>query len=251
MLKFLKKYYDNTLSTNFVTNNQKYREFWIEKTLKKIASGQKILDAGAGELQYKKFCNHLNYTSQDFGQYNGKGNNEGLQTNSWDNSKLDIIADITDIPVNNDSFDAVMCIEVFEHLPEPAKAIKEFSRIIKLNGKLIITAPFCSITHFAPYYYANGYSKYWYKKILKENNFTIDEIDYNGNFFEYLAQEIDRIAYMETKYTDLNLSKKIYNKISIGIILKLLNDLSKKNKKSEEMLCFGLHILATKNIIKI
>ncbi len=251
MLKFLKKYYDNTLSTNFVTNNQKYREFWIEKTLKKIASGQKILDAGAGELQYKKFCNHLNYTSQDFGQYNGKGNNEGLQTNSWDNSKLDIISDITGIPVNNASFDAVMCIEVFEHLPEPAKAIKEFSRIIKLNGKLIITAPFCSITHFAPYYYANGYSKYWYKKILKENNFTIDEIDYNGNFFEYLAQEIDRIAYMETKYTDLNLSKKIYNKISIGIILKLLNDLSKKNKKSEEMLCFGLHILATKNIIKI
>ena len=35
-------------------------------------------------------------------------------------------------------------------------------------------------------------------------------------------------------------------KIGAKIILKLLNNLSKNNKDSEEMLCHGLHVLATK-----
>ncbi len=228
------------------TKNTKTREEWLKKTLKKIPAGHKILDAGAGELQYKKFCSHLKYTSQDFGQYDGQGNQEGLQTKTWDNSKLDIISDITDIPVDNNSFDTIMCIEVLEHIPEPSKAIKEFARILKPGGKLIITAPFCSLTHFAPYYFANGYSKYWYKQILKHYGFNINEIQYNGNFFEYLAQEIRRIPYVEKQYTNLNISKKIIYKISFKLILNLLNRLSLNNNGSEEILNFGLHVLATK-----
>ena len=48
-------------------------EKWLGKTLSQIPAGSRILDAGAGELKYKKFCAHLNYVSQDFGQYDGKG----------------------------------------------------------------------------------------------------------------------------------------------------------------------------------
>ncbi|MCK4918255.1 MAG: class I SAM-dependent methyltransferase [Candidatus Pacebacteria bacterium] len=204
----------NKINSNVGTKNQETREIWLEETLLKIPQGNSILDAGAGELQYKKFCSHLDYTSQDFGKYDGKGNNEGLQTDSFDNSKLNIISDITKIPAKDNSFDALMCTEVLEHLPKPIKAIKEFSRIIKSGGKLIITAPFCSLTHFAPYYFSNGYSKYWYEKILKENDFIISEIDYNGNYFEYLAQEIRQIPKMENnilikKYLLISLIKLV------------------------------------------
>ena len=144
------------------------REAWLKKTLELIPAGQTHLDAGAGELKYKKFCSHLNYQSQDFGQYDGQGNQKGFQTQSWDNSKVDYVSDITAIPVADASFDNIMCIEVLEHVPEPIKAIKEFSRILKTGGKLILTAPFCSLTHFAPYYFQNGFSKYWYEKFLPE-----------------------------------------------------------------------------------
>jgi ubiquinone/menaquinone biosynthesis C-methylase UbiE len=92
--------------------NLKTREQWLEKALSEVASGSRILDAGAGELQYKRFCQHLNYVAQDFGEYNGEGNTNGLQTGTWDNSKLDIISDITKIPEDDASFDAIMCIEV-------------------------------------------------------------------------------------------------------------------------------------------
>jgi ubiquinone/menaquinone biosynthesis C-methylase UbiE len=225
--------------------NVSARERWLKKTLKEIPSGQGILDAGAGELKYKKFCSHLKYVSQDFGQYTGEGN-EGLQTGTWDNGKLDIVSDIAEIPVDDGSQDNIMCIEVFEHLPQPQLAIKEFSRIIKKGGTLIITAPFCSLTHFAPYYFGNGYSKYFYEKFLKENGFEIEEINYNGNYFEYIAQELHRIIGAGEKYSKMTLAKKSVIAICILPLLIVLNQLSKNNKGSELLLCFGLHIKARK-----
>jgi len=236
----------NSLLTDVGTKNGSAREIWLENALKKIPPGSKILDAGAGECQYKRFCPHLEYVSQDFAQYDGKGNSEGLQMDNWDNLKLDIVSDIVSIPVPDNSFDAIMCIEVFEHIPEPAKAVKEFSRILKPGGKLILTAPFCSLNHFAPYYFANGYSKYWYEKILPEYGFSIKETEFNGNFFEYLAQEIRRVAKVQSTYTKLNLTKNILFRLSKLHFLRTLDKLSKAGQKSEELLCFGIHVLAEK-----
>ena len=145
------------------TNNEVTRLKWLAETLKRIPQGSRILDAGAGELAQKKYCAHLNYISQDFAKYDGKGNNTGLQTQDWDNSKIDIVSDITSIPQPDASFDAIMCVEVFEHLPDPIAAIKEFSRLLRKNGTLILTAPFCSLTHFAPYHFYSGFNKYYYE----------------------------------------------------------------------------------------
>lgn len=242
MIQAIKK----ALIGNIGLSNLSTREIWLKKGLEKIPKGSKILDAGAGELKYKKLCGHLNYTSQDFGGYDGKGNDEGKQTKSWDNTKLDIVSDIINIPVPAESFDAIMCIEVFEHISEPALAVKEFHRILKPKGQVIITAPFCSITHFAPYYFANGYSKYWYEKILTQHGFVIDEITFNGNYFEYLAQEIRRLPEVEKEYGESKLSLSIWNKIIRSLTLIMLNSMSKRNKKSEELLCFGLQVVAHK-----
>ena len=143
------------------TKNLSNREVWLKKTLKQIPAGSRILDAGAGERQYKRFCAHLNYVAQDFAQYNGKGDSAGLQVGNWDQSSLDIISDITGIPEPDASFDAIMCVEVFEHLPEPIKAIQEFARLLKPGGYLILTVPFCSLTHFAPYHFYTGFNRYF------------------------------------------------------------------------------------------
>jgi ubiquinone/menaquinone biosynthesis C-methylase UbiE len=225
--------------------NQANSEIWLQNAIKNIPKGNKILDAGAGELQYKKFCEHLNYTSQDFGKYDGQGD-EGSHPGKWDNSKLDIVSDITNIPVETESFDAVMCIEVFEHIPEPIKAVKEFSRIIKKGGTLIITAPFCSMTHFAPYHFYTGYNKYWYEKILVENGFEITDLQYNGNYFEYLAQEMRRLPEMAKKYAKINPFILILLKILIKFNLLFLHIFSNRDSNSKEMLSYGLHVKAIK-----
>lgn len=226
------------------TLNEKTRVDWIVKTLKKIPKGSKILDAGAGEQQFKNFCSHLKYVSQDFAKYNGKGDKKGLQTKIWDNSNLDIVSDITSIPVPDRSFDAVLCTEVFEHLPEPILAIKEFSRIIKKGGYLILTSPFCSLTHFSPYHYYSGFNRYFYKTHVPKYGFKIIEIKTNGNYFEYLAQEIRRISFVAKAYSKQK--QNLFHKIAKIILLKHLGSLSKTGNRTDELLCFGYQVFARK-----
>lgn len=233
------------MRTEVGRNNLRNREKWLETTLNSLSPGLKILDAGAGEQQYRKFCNHLKYFSQDFKKYNGIGDNRGLHSEEWKQENIDIISDIIKIPESDSSFDAIMCIEVFEHLPEPIKAIKEFSRLLKPNGLLILSAPFCSLTHMAPYHYYSGFNQYFYEKFLCDSGFIINECHANGNFFEYLAQEIRRIPSVALEYSNEN-SLTLLDRLGISLIIKTLNKLSIKNLKSEEILHFGYHIIAKK-----
>lgn len=226
-------------------NNLTDRQNWIKNQLQSIPAGLKILDAGAGECQYKRHCSHLNYTSQDFNQYDGKGDGTGIQNGEWDYSQIDIVSDIINMPVEAASFDVVLCTEVLEHIPDPMAAIKEFSRVLKPGGKLIITAPFCSITHFAPYHYSTGFSRYFYEHWFQENNIAIESIDYNGNYFEYIAQEMHFMKIASDKYTP-QVKKGLLFELARRIILSKLKKFSQKGNASNELLAFGLHVVGVK-----
>ncbi|NTS42212.1 class I SAM-dependent methyltransferase [Flavisolibacter sp. BT320] len=225
------------------TTNEVTRIKWIENTLKKIPEGLTILDAGAGESPFKKNCSHLKYIAQDFGQYEGTGN-IGLQTGTWDNSKLDIVSDITSIPLPDQSLDAIMCTEVLEHVPDPVAAVEEFNRLLKPGGYLLLTSPFASLTHFAPYHFASGLSRFFYEHHLKRLHFSILELELNGNYFEYLAQENRRLKQVADKYTGKKIT--LLEKAIIHLNLFVLQRLSKKDKGSSELLCYGIHVFARK-----
>ena len=225
-------------------NNEGFREKWLEETLLAVPNTSRILDAGAGTQRYRKYCKNLKYVSQDFGQYEGKGDGAALQTGEFEYGQLDIVSDITSIPEPDLSFDAIMCIEVFEHLPDPVQAIKEFSRLLKHNGHLIITAPFCSLTHFAPYHFCSGFNKYWFEKHLAEYGFTNVEITCNGNFFEYVAQEVYRIPSISNRYSESK--PNLLELLSIFILQRMLLRFSKRDNGSSELLCFGYHVHARK-----
>jgi len=230
--------------TDVGTLNERNRINWIVSVLENIPAGSKILDAGAGELAFKKYCDHLVYVSQDFAQYNGKGDSKGLQTEVWDQSKIDIISDITSIPEEDYSYDAVLCIEVLEHLPDPVLALKEFSRLLRKDGSLILTAPFCSLTHFSPYHFSTGFNRYFYEYHLQQLGFAIVNILENGNYFEYIAQELRRLPYVAEKYSQKLMSGEQTK--AINTLLDGLNGFSKSDLNSKELLTFGYHILAKK-----
>jgi ubiquinone/menaquinone biosynthesis C-methylase UbiE len=229
---------------NIGLNNRQDRYDWIKSKLLALPEGETILDAGAGECQYKPYCAHLKYTSQDFAQYDGKGDGKGIQTQSWDNSKLDIVSDIASIPVADRSFDNIFCTEVFEHIPHPIEALKEFSRVLKPGGKLIITAPFCSITHFAPYHFYTGFNVYFYEKYLSELGFSIIEMTKNGNYFEYIAQELRYTAEVAKDFSKMKFG--IREKIAQKILLRFLKKASSKGDDSSSLLNYGLHVVAIK-----
>ncbi len=218
---------------------------WTRQQLTGIPSGESLLDAGAGELRYKKYCDHLRYVSQDFAQYDGVGNNVGLQTKKWDNSRIDIISDIAEIPVSDGSFDNILCAEVLEHVPRPERAIQEFSRILNHGGRLIITAPFCSQTHFAPYHFCTGFNIYWYKTILEAHKFKIIDAQTNGNYFSYIALEMLRSPMVAKNYSRVGVLPLLLYFITLPMA-GIFYALSFLIKGSDKQLTYGYHVLAEK-----
>lgn len=228
----------------FGTHNESTREDWLEQALREIPAGSRILDAGAGELRYRKFCSHLEYVSQDFAQYDGRGDAAGLHSGSWDQTRLDIVSDITAIPEPDGSFDAILCVEVLEHLPDPLAALREFARLLRSGGQLVVTAPFCSLTHLAPYFFSTGFSRYFYETHLPPQGFELVELTQNGSYFEYLAQELRRLPPMARRYAGGG--PGLVGKGLIFLLLAMLARFSRRDSGSNELLCFGCHVRAVK-----
>jgi len=226
--------------------NENNRQTWLKTTLAALPAGTRLLDAGAGELKNRQHCGHLEYVSQDFGQYQGlEGGipDEGLQSKNWDTRFIDLISDITAIPVPDANFDAVLCSEVLEHVPEPTHALDEFARILKPGGKLILTAPFASLVHMAPYHYCSGFSRYWYEHHLRSRGFDIVEMTPNGDWFTYVKQEILRLGVMERK--NRNWSWPLaYAYVLLGILYFKIRG----KKRAEDLACFGWHCVAMKQL---
>ncbi len=225
--------------------NAEIRDKWVIERLGRIPEGKILLDAGAGEQKYKKFCPHLKYMAQDFGKYIPNEGATGLmQDTAWDYTGIAITCDITDMPLGNESVDVILCTEVFEHLKNPILAIKEFSRILRGGGELILTAPFCCLTHMAPYFYYNGFSEYWYQEHLGGHGFVIKEFARCGSYFKYMCQELFRVEDMAEKYCSTRLEADEIETIIKS--MEIMNRLAGKDGGSDETLRFGSMLVAEK-----
>ncbi|MDQ2799361.1 MAG: methyltransferase domain-containing protein [Armatimonadota bacterium] len=228
--------------------NDAERQAWLERMLAEIPAGARLLDAGAGEQRHKKYCGHLEYVAQDFAQYDGQGDLSGLQTGSWDQSGLDIVGDIAAIPEPDASFDAILCVEVFEHIPHPVEALREFARLLRPGGRLILTAPFCSMTHFAPYHFYTGFTRYFYEHYLPQCGFEIAERRSSGSYFHYLAQELRRLPEMGTRY-GVRRSRSLPSlalRAASAVLLRILQAFADSDTGSAELLYYGTHLVAIK-----
>lgn len=221
--------------------NETGRQAWLKRTLSQLPEGLRILDAGAGELKNRQWCSHLDYVSQDFCGYHGGEKAEGLNPKAWDTSRIDIMSDITDIPAPDSSFDAILCSEVLEHLPEPTRAIDEFHRLLKTGGVLILTAPFASLVHMAPYYYCTGFSRHWYEYNLTRRGFRINTLTPNGDYYALLRQEITRLGGLERQRRNWAWPLA-YAYGTLGLIYFKL----RRKIHAQDLACFGFFCMARK-----
>ena len=180
----IKEFDISNINENF---NPKIRDQFIKKHAMILAKNSKVIDVSSGCKPYASYFSHCDYTSHEFG-----GNKSVVDELRGKNKKKqhDIISPIDDIPVKDNSFDCVLCTEVFEHIPEPIKAMKELVRICKPGGKILITAPFMSGVHQEPYHFYAGFSPFFYNFLKEKYNLIIKDFKSQGDLFLLINQEL-------------------------------------------------------------
>jgi 2-polyprenyl-3-methyl-5-hydroxy-6-metoxy-1,4-benzoquinol methylase len=51
------------------------------------------------------------------------------------------VADIQELPFADANFDTAISCETIEHVPDPAKAVRELARVLRPGGRLLLTTP--------------------------------------------------------------------------------------------------------------
>ncbi len=137
----------------------------------------KLLDFGCGSKPYKSLFKVLEYIGLD---YENVGHPHA-------NEQIDVFYDGKNIPFPDKNFDSVLATEVFEHVFYLEDTIKELHRVLKPNGKILITLPFVWYEHEVPHDFAR-YSSYGIANLLQRNGFTILHSQKTTNFIETLMQ---------------------------------------------------------------
>jgi len=153
-----------------------YKKF-IDEKIAIIAKEKEILDIGGG----KKFSKWLKKYKNLFLNSNYKTLDVDESTNP------DIVADIHNIPLENESVDAIICASVLEHVENPFLAVKEMYRILKPGGKLFVYVP-----SIYPYHSKKGhYPDYWRffddTLMMMFKDFSQVEIMKKGGYFFALS----------------------------------------------------------------
>lgn len=100
-----------------------------EKFLKNIGPQKLVLNLGSGVKTV-----HRDVINIDFYPFDN----------------VDIVADISDLPIESGSIDAVINEFVLEHVGNPKKIVDEISRLLKPGGYVYLSVPFLASFHSSP-----------------------------------------------------------------------------------------------------
>jgi len=136
----------------------------------------KLLDFGCGNKPYESLFNVTEYIGLDIGE-------SGFP----EEKSAEVIYDGKKIPFEDNTFDSILASEVMEHVFNPDQVLMELNRVLKKDGKILITVPFVWFEHEIPYDYAR-YSSFGLEDLLKRNGFQIIKTEKTTNYLETVIQ---------------------------------------------------------------
>jgi SAM-dependent methyltransferase len=105
--------------------------------------------------------------------------------------------DAARLPFPSERFDAVICSELLEHVPDPRLVLGETHRILRPGGALLICVPFLNRIHGDPYDYGR-FTDFFWMETLGSMGYSAIEIERQGGFWSVLADMMRDLAYHKT-----------------------------------------------------
>jgi ubiquinone/menaquinone biosynthesis C-methylase UbiE len=133
---------------------------------KYLHPGDRLLDAGCG--RYLTFCKELS----DMAGVVGIDLEETLETDNR-SAPLGVRGDVSKLPFRDGCFDMVISRSVVEHLADPPEAFREFARVLRPGGRVVILTP-------NKYDYVSiiaAVTPYWLHRYLVSRIFPVSEND--------------------------------------------------------------------------
>ena len=154
------------------------KEFKQTKEVVKYAAEQgylrgRVLDLGAGQAKYKSIIKEKANEYVAFDLIPGKN--------------IDVVGEINNTDLPAESFETVVCTQVFEHIATPWLAVKEIKRLLKPNGICLLTAPFLEAYHADPHDYFR-YTTEGVIALFKNEGFEIVEGGICGAMYLVLTE---------------------------------------------------------------
>jgi SAM-dependent methyltransferase len=156
------------------TKGRKEANQWLQKHCKEVCG--KVLSIGSGDdsdsqgKQYRDyFMKADSYTTSEVD----------------DHPAADLVIDARDMPeIKSESYDCIFCGGVLEHVDEHRKALNEITRVLKIDGILLLGVPFRQAPHMVPHDYWR-FAEYGLRFLLRDNYEILEFLANDNTVHDY------------------------------------------------------------------
>src|SRR5689334_20858953 len=147
-----------------------------------------LLDVGCSERPYAElFAPHVaRYVGLDYPPALLDKQPELWQILDRARRSVDVFGDGLRLPFADASFDTVLSTEVLEHVSAPAAMVREMARVLRPEGRLLVTVPFLAPLHELPSDFYR-YTPSALRALIEQSGLVAERIEARGNFAEALG----------------------------------------------------------------
>jgi SAM-dependent methyltransferase len=109
---------------------------WLADEARAGTGGYRVLDVGCGPKPYYPFF--------------AERATEYVGVDVVENPAADLLGSVEALPVEDASFDLVLCTQVLEHCDDPAQAVRELRRVTAPGGRVLASTHGVQVYHPSP-----------------------------------------------------------------------------------------------------